>query len=394
MRASIGWSVPRSLLILAFVSMVAAGARADPCAPPGAWVDPATGARLAARDVLDRAAASRVVLLGETHDNADHHRWQLHTVAALHALAGGVVLGFEMFPRRVQPALDRWVAGELTEREFLAEADWDAVWGVDAALYTPLFHFARVHRTPMRALNVERDVVERVREEGLDSVPAAAREGIGDPAPAAPGYVAWLIEVYREHRARAGDDAAAEIDADDPGFRRFVEAQLTWDRAMAEALAAAAAGPDAPPVVGVIGSGHLRHGYGVPHQLAALGVEAVTVLLPWDQSAACDDLAGGLADAVFGLAAPAAEPAGPRLGVLIRKDEGGVRVAHVLADSVAARAGLVADDVIVEAAGVAVEDTGDLIAVVRRQAPGTWLPLSVMRGEVALELVAEFPPPP
>jgi uncharacterized iron-regulated protein len=33
----------------------------------------------------------------------------------------------EMFPRRVQPALDRWIAGETTERQFLGETDWRTV---------------------------------------------------------------------------------------------------------------------------------------------------------------------------------------------------------------------------------------------------------------------------
>jgi hypothetical protein len=33
----------------------------------------------------------------------------------------------------------------------------------------------------------------------------------------------------------------------------------------------------------------------------------------------------------------------------------------------------------------------DLVTIVRRQAPGTWLPLAVRRGEQSLEVVARFP---
>ena len=53
---------------------------------------------------------------------------------------------------------------------------------------------------------------------------------------------------------------------------------------MAEALArsrrlAGSAG-EKPLVVGVMGSGHIRFGYGVPHQLRDLGVKNIGTLLP------------------------------------------------------------------------------------------------------------------
>ena len=34
---------------------------------------------------------------------------------------------------------DKWVAGELSEKEFLRAAEWDRVWNTDANLYLPLF---------------------------------------------------------------------------------------------------------------------------------------------------------------------------------------------------------------------------------------------------------------
>ncbi|MEE8393979.1 MAG: ChaN family lipoprotein, partial [Rhodospirillales bacterium] len=89
------------------------------CAPPGQWFDPASMAPIRSGDLLARAARRGVVLLGEDHTNYDHHRWQLHTIAALHALNPNMALAFESFPRRVQPALDRWTRGELNEDEFL-----------------------------------------------------------------------------------------------------------------------------------------------------------------------------------------------------------------------------------------------------------------------------------
>ena len=102
------------------------------CVPVASWVVPA-GNKIANNRVIGRAAKQSVVLLGEMHDNLEHHRWQLQMLAALYASRPDMVIGFEMFPRRVQKALDRWVAGEFTETEFLAAADWDSVWGTDAS---------------------------------------------------------------------------------------------------------------------------------------------------------------------------------------------------------------------------------------------------------------------
>ncbi len=366
---------------------------------------------------FDDMARRSVVLLGENHASAEHHRWQLHTAAALFAHNANMVLGFEMFPRRVQPVLDAWVAGDLTVEAFLERVDWQTVWGYPAELYLPLFHFARQHRIPMLALNVERDLVARVGREGWEAVPAADREGVSNPVPASDAYRSSLARVFAEkarYRGKpltadptavaptADPTAAASHEAEhaailaDPAFARFVAAQLTWDRAMAEAVAAAHRRPGAPLVVGIVGRGHLEHGWGIPHQLADLGIGDAAVLLPIDGTEACRAADPGIADAMFvldAIAEPA--PARPRLGVMIETaGDGGARIVRVVDDSVAAAAGLATGDVIRRAAGVDVADQQGLVAVIGRQAPGTWLPLDVERNGARLQIVARFPAHP
>ena len=365
------------------------------CVPIGVWMDPAKEDGIADEALFARMARRPVVLLGESHSSAEHHRWQAHAIAALHARNSNMVLGFEMFPRRAQPVLNRWVAGALTREAFLEDVEWDTVWGYDAALYMPLFDFARMHRLPMVALNVDKALIARVGKEGWRAIPAGDREGVGDPAPAGPGYLERLGRTYAAH----GEPDAKAPDPDDPDFLRFVEAQLTWDRAMAEALAGARNSADAPLVVGIVGKGHAEYGDGIPHQLADLGVGAAAVLLPWDTDRPCGELApkGGpaVAEAVFGTAV-IAEPKGPprpRLGVFLEDGDGGVKITKVMADSVAEKAGLKADDRIVEAAGMPMSQVKDVIKAVRRQAFGGWLPIKVERGGNSLDIVAKFPPP-
>lgn len=384
-------AVALSLAALALAGPVAAVE--GPGCLPGTWLDPATGGRLGHDAVVAAAASRAVVLLGETHDDAEHHHWQLSTLAALHGRRPDLVLGFEALPRRVQPILDRWSAGELAPEAFLEEVGWDEVWGYDADLYLPLLHFARLHRVPLVALNVERHLVSRVGREGWDAVPEGEREGLSRPAPPAEAYVDRLLASWVQHAPGRDDPAKLR---ETPEFQRFVAAQLTWDRAMAEALAKAQDRPGAPLVAGIVGSEHARDRHGVAHQLADLGVTDTAVLLPGSVEA-CARPEPGVADALF-LVQPHARPAssgppdGPRLGVVLGQEAGGVRVAEVARESIAEAAGVTAGDVVVRAAGEAVGSPKDLVGVVRRQAPGTWLPLVLRRDGRTVETVAKFPP--
>lgn len=98
----------------------------------GAWFD--VRRHRIRDDVIDELASRSVVLLGETHDDDGHHRWQLDTVTALADRRQDIALGFEMFPRRVQPVVDRWSGGQLDEASFLAAVDWPRIWGFDPEL--------------------------------------------------------------------------------------------------------------------------------------------------------------------------------------------------------------------------------------------------------------------
>jgi len=374
-------------------------AAASACLQPATWLAPedAMPRPLGASTLLAAMARREVVLLGEQHDDDDHHRWQLQTLAALHAQRPDMVIGFEMFPRRVQPVLDRWVAGELGVKEFLQQSEWDKVWNMPAELYLPLFQFARLNRIPMVALNVERSLTKAITERGLDAVPASQREDVGRPAPPSQEYRDYLFGIHRMHLAMDGDDDSAARPSDS-AFKFFLESQTTWDRAMAEALArrvtAAPAGAR-PLVVGVMGSGHIRHGHGVPHQLRDLGVTSIGTLLPVPLDLECKSLRAGLADAVFAVPQPAlVQPEPPRLGVRLEEHEGVVRISEVTPGSLAERSGLKNGDRLLEVAGIAPDKITPVVLQVRQQPHGTWLPMRIGRGGDTLELIVKFPPRP
>ncbi len=200
---------------------------------PGAWLRPATSETPAHPTLMAEASQTGVVLLGETHDRADHHRWQLSALSGLLAHRAELVVGFEMFPSRVDPVLADWVAGGMDEATFLQRVEWDRVWGFGAELYLPLFHFCRQHRLAMIGLNCDRALVRQVGANGWEAIPEPARDGITPAAPATAAYRRYLFDITGGTR-----EGRAAQHPMDPAFDHFVRAQQTWDRAFACRIAA------------------------------------------------------------------------------------------------------------------------------------------------------------
>lgn len=239
------------------------------------WIVPATGKTISLSALMEKMAGKSVVMLGETHDIAEIHRWQLHTAAFLYAHRPNMMMGFEMFSRRIQPVLDEWVAGKLDTATFLEKSEWKTVWGFSSELYLPLFHFCRQNSIRMLALNCYRELVSRVGREGWDAIPVEERDGLTPSAPPLPGYARHLLAMTG---GNIGSSERNPVDGE-----RFMRAMQTWDRAFACNIARTLkeSDPANPPlVVGIIGRGHLEYGFGTPYQLADLGITNTAVLLP------------------------------------------------------------------------------------------------------------------
>jgi len=375
------------------------------CVPDNHWVT-SEGQRLGNKSVIAELSKTKVVLLGEDHDNAEHHRWQLHTIAEMYALEPNLVLGFEAFPRATQKYLDKWVAGQIEEKEFLDAVEWERIWRFNKDHYMPMFHFARMNKIPMYALNVERQLVSEVGQKGWDNVADKVKEGVSKPVAASQDYLDVLAEVFAQHMPKHGHKSTAEdqegeeeidINAilENPAFQNFVQGQLVWDRAMAEIIYKAIEKDKKPVMVGVMGAGHIMGGYGVPHQLKGLGLSNTKTLMPWDGSVDCQQLKDGAVDIAYGIAVvdteSLEEQERPRLGVYLEHQDNAVIITRLVEGSVAQQTGIKVDDQIVTIAGKPVTKVTDVVEAVKATAFGTWLPIIVKRGDQNLEIVAKFP---
>ncbi|TVM36422.1 ChaN family lipoprotein [Oceanidesulfovibrio marinus] len=182
--------------------------------------DVANGRELSIEAAVPDLAKAEFVYVGEVHDEYATHLAQLAVIRALREAGHEVVVGLEMFERRDQETLDRWLAGKLPEREFIEafRRNWGRLW----PQYRDIFLYCRENGVPMAGLNVPRSVTRKVASQGFESLTEEER-GMLPPiaCDVSPAYAEFLHRITGAH-----GHGEAE-------FQKFCEAQLVWDTAMA-----------------------------------------------------------------------------------------------------------------------------------------------------------------
>ncbi len=257
--------MPRIVIVLTLLVVLAAAAVAVP--GDGPVLRLSDGKRIQLGGMTAELAKARVVFVGEVHSVPEHHRIELAVIRALHEADVPFMIGLEMFRSEYQDGLDRWIAGSMDEKSFrkLYERNWNLPWG----FYRDILLYAREHKLPLVGLNVDEGVAGKVARSGFASLTPQERAKLPH------GITCNVDDTYEEFIKRAHGHAMQSGKA----FRYFCEAQMVWDSAMANTLAAALARDPRRSAVVLAGSGHSwRHG--IPTQLSRIspGVRSVVVL--------------------------------------------------------------------------------------------------------------------
>lgn len=260
------------------------------------WTSTATGSPASPADVARAAEGKRFVFIGESHDQLAHHQAQADVVRALAAAGRKPVVLLEMLPYTLDSnALGDWQA--LSDAELQAKLDWQTHWGMDFALYKPVFDAARAVGARFRGVNVPRSTVRTISRQGLDALTAEQLTPIGW-ASAEDAQADLTHEGHRQvFEALMGGHPLSG-----PGMDRVYAAQVAWDVAMAHQGELALAGLGADYVgVYIVGSGHMLHGVGIQARLTpatpVLNVLCIDLTEPREVSV-------GVADYTLGVQRP------------------------------------------------------------------------------------------
>ncbi|WP_236021828.1 ChaN family lipoprotein [Geomesophilobacter sediminis] len=173
---------------------------------------------------MSDAEHAGVIVVGETHDKKLHHQLQLEVIRDLKEKKKPIAIGLEMFQTASQKQLDEWVAGKMTEEEFLRV--YARNWSVDWQLYRDIFRFARDNRIPMIALNIPMELVSKVAHQGFSSLSATDKKDLP------PEVSCDLNTSYTEFLKRTYTDIASHA-MSERFFIYFCEAQSLRNNGMA-----------------------------------------------------------------------------------------------------------------------------------------------------------------
>jgi uncharacterized iron-regulated protein len=218
----------------------------------------ATGRTLTPRELVQRLAVAPRVLVGEQHDNPDHHALQLWLLRELAAQRAQGSLLMEMLnpdqQARVDAAQTATRAGQPPADPFKALA-WQANW--DWSVYGALVTYALRQPYPLLSANLDRAQIMQIYKQ---------RPVLEGSASTTQQVQATLLEDIRE--SHCGLLPEAQMPA-------MLAVQQQRDRRMAERLMAAPT-----PALLLAGAFHVRKDLGVPLHLKDLGAgEGNTVLV-------------------------------------------------------------------------------------------------------------------
>jgi uncharacterized iron-regulated protein len=316
--------------------------------------------------LIDAIADRRVVFVGESHDRYEDHLNQLAVIEGLHRRGKELAIGMEFFQQPFQGALDAFVAGEIDEPELLRRTEYFDRWRYDYRLYRPILRFAREHRIPVIALNLEAELTEKVGQEGIGSL--TPEEQVRVPADMDRDDPAYRERVKRVFEMHPGQEERA--------FDHFLEVQLLWDEGMAERAARYLREHPEKTLVVLAGAGHVEYGQGIPKRVQRrVQVPAASLL-----SGSVRELDPAVAD--FLLYPQRVDlPATGLLGVMLGKeiDADGARVQGFAEGSGAKAAGIQEGDQIVRIGDQPVSRYADIRIALIDSRPGQRLPVEVRR---------------
>jgi uncharacterized iron-regulated protein len=288
-----------ALLVLLLLAPAAPAAEAPPL--PESWASPllrehplagriwqpAGGTFATPREVAGRLAEADVVLLGEKHDNPDHHRLQAWAIAAMAAAGRRPAVAFEMIPRDKAEALAGYLEAGGDAAGLGPALAWSETGWPDWALYRPIAEAALSAGLPLAASDLPEAKRGQISEQGIAALPdgLVARWALDRP---------WTAEM-RDGLLQELSEAHCRV-APPAAFAGLAEVQRARDAAMADALLAAHEDdtkerPGERPgertgegAVLIAGKGHTRPDRGVPWylrqrapELSALSVAFVEV---------------------------------------------------------------------------------------------------------------------
>ncbi|HXX81132.1 MAG TPA: ChaN family lipoprotein, partial [Thermodesulfovibrionales bacterium] len=331
-----------------------------PLAEPVVGIEVAKTRKLS--DIVNSVSGKRVVYVGEHHTSYAHHLTQLETIRGLFRKDPKIAIGMEMFQKPFQQVLDEYIEGTIDEKEFLKSSEYFSRWGFEYTLYRDILTFAREEKIPVVALNIRKEIVDKVSSKGMDSLSDEEKNELPDTMDMSDEeYRERLREVFEQHERSGSRD-----------FDNFYQSQIIWDETMAQSIDEYLRKNPERKMVVIAGSGHLAYKSGIPKRVFRRNGLEYAVLLNDDA------VETGVADFVL-FPHPANMVSAPKLMVLLSEEEGRVKVKGFPDKSVSEKAGLQKGDVILSLDNELIKGADDIKIFLFYKKQGDTIEVRVLR---------------
>ena len=340
--------------------------------------------------LLDNLDMTRVIFLGEVHDQIEHHQIQLKILQGLIEKGKNVVVAMEMFERPQQPILDRWSQGLLTEEEFLKETRWEANWGIDYNLYKGILDEIRNRHLKVLGLNAQRDLVRKVAQNGIERLSLEDRKGLPEMDLTDQLHRAYIASIYKSHQGGSAKDS-----------EYFYQAQCLWDEAMAETLSEFLKSPggEGKTLLAFAGNGHLVFDFGIPKRFyrRTLIPYKTIVLKEWkkklDEELTFTETPLTLANFLWITKPTPPEKKRVRIGIILKgkEDLKGLWIERVIPGSPAEKAGLLPRDQLIAVERIEIREVKEIHHALAEKGWGEDITLTIIREGMKKEITVTLP---
>jgi uncharacterized iron-regulated protein len=348
------------------------------------------GEKISFDQLIEQIDSSKVIFVGEAHDQIEHHHIEVRILQGLLAKGKDVVLGMEMFHRSQQPLLDRWSQGGFTEREFRKETNWDTTWGIDYPLYKGILDEAKNRHLKVLGLNVEREWVSTVAKNGIKGISSDDRKKLPEMDLSDKEHRAYIRRIYSSHRGGLSKD-----------FERFYESQCLWDEGMADTLSEflrASESQDKTLLV-IAGNGHIVFDFGIPkrfYRRTPFPFKTI-VMKEWtieaDPDLRSSPTSAPLADFLWVTRPNPPEQEKPRIGIFLKQkgESQGLWIERVVPGGPAEKAGLLAGDQLIAVEGKEISEVTEIHDALSRKGWGKEISLTLIREGSKKEITVTLP---
>ena len=341
-----------------------------------------TGVPVTQEQMIETVSGSRVIYVGETHDNLEAHSAQLQVLKRLHEkFPGKITIGMEMFRQSAQPDLDRWHQGNLSQKEF--KKLFRENWGQGYSLYRPIFDFAKQNSMAIIGLKSSRETEARFRKDNKDAgdFPELDEKDIY--------HRDFSMAVFGGH----GDHSEA--------LTKPYQMLLLWEETMAQTVAdflKDETNRDRKLVV-FAGGFHVQYGFGIPKRAFRRVPHAYSIILPTvtelpeelkdrEMNVKPTSIPLYSGDFAWRLEYKVLPGNKVKLGVQLQEQEGdvGIKVLHVGENSNAQQAGILVGDVLLAMNGENISGVDDLIDRLQTLHIGDQAAIRLRRGMEELDV--------